>query len=316
MKKLSLALLLFLFAKPLSAQQGETLLNGFSLVAPFKAAAGTDHNFLIDRPTENSDPAAAPGLSPKRVNDSIMLLTLPKIAYQNDSRRHQFVATWVPEFELFHHNTDQDAINQQALGSFAYSLKRNLQFSLGDTYTASSDPSRVLSNVFVLLPRSRFHENDFRGTIDYQPNQVTSIGIRYDQSYTRFGEAEPLQVRMLDSSIHGYSLLVSRMLAPNKRIRATYSYFKVARLNRGIGDDVDVDTSRRLGRPMHSASLEYRWGVNPNTLLGLSGGLIRLDTGLNYTVRSSIDRRLGNFWIGGGYSRSLSFQTRAHCAAP
>src|SRR5438105_4430769 len=132
MKKLSLALLLFLFAKPLSAQQGETLLNGFSFVAPFKAAAGTDHNFLVDRPAASSDPAA-PDLTPKRVNDSIMLLTLPKIAYQNDSRRHQFVATWVPEFELFHHNTDQDAINQQALGSFAYSLKRNLQLCLGDT---------------------------------------------------------------------------------------------------------------------------------------------------------------------------------------
>jgi hypothetical protein len=35
-----------------------------------------------------------------------------------------------------------------------------------------------------------------------------------------------------------------------------------------------------------------------------------LNTGLNYTFRASIDKRIATyFWIGGGYSRSLSFQT-------
>src|SRR5262249_8864788 len=58
-----------------------------------------------------------------------------------------------------------------------------------------------------------------------------------------------------------------------------------------------------------SGNLEYRIGLNPSTIVSLSGGVIALDTGLNYTFHINVDKRLGTyFWLGAGYSRSLAVQ--------
>jgi hypothetical protein len=318
MKKLLLAVCLFSLSVPLLAQQGQTGVNGFSFIAPMQISAGTDNNFLVDRTNPNerlfvlslspSIQPGAPDIRPKQLDDQLLMLTMPKIAYQNDSKRHEFTATWVPEFELFRHNTDQNSMNQQAVAGFTYFLARNMSFSVGDTYKTSKDPARALSNVFLLLPRSRYRENDVRGRFEFQPNAVTSVGLRYDYSHTNFGQTDPFQARILDSISNSYSLVVTRMLHPNHRVRGTYTVFKVTPINRARKNDDAVDTHRAFENPIHSGVLEYRVGLNPSTILEVSGGLIKLDTGFNYTFRGNRDKRLGDFWISGGYARTLSFQ--------
>jgi len=322
MKKLLLVVLLFSMSIPSVAQQGTVGLNGLKFVAPLQFAIGTDNNFLVDRTDPNQkllvlslSPSVQPGapdIRPKILDDKFLMLTLPRIAYQNDSRRHEFTITWVPEFEVYKQNPDQNSMNQEATAAFGYSITRNLQIAAADNFVTSKDPARALSNVFLLLPRSRYFENSIHGAIDYQPNQVTNIGIKYDNSYSKFGQGDPFQVRLLDSISSGYSLVFTRMLRPKHRIKATYSFFKVKPINEQEEFDAGVDNDDRdFVHPINSGSVEYRWSMNPNTVVEFSGGAIKLDTGLNYIFRGNFHRRIANFWVGAGYTRSLAFQAGA-----
>src|ERR1051326_4480855 len=127
MKKLLLTTCL-LFPVWAFAQQGQSGVNGLSFIAPMKLSAGNDDNFLVDRTNPNerllvlslppSVQTAAPDIRPKMLHDNVLTLTMPKIGFQNDSKRHEFLASWEPEFEVYQHNSDQNALNHQLTGTF------------------------------------------------------------------------------------------------------------------------------------------------------------------------------------------------------
>src|SRR5437016_2990180 len=198
MKKLALVLGLFSFSVPLFAQQGTVGISGFSFVAPLKASAGTDNNFLVDRTPPNerlfdlslppSVQRLAPGTFPKRLDDNAMTITLPKIAFQNYSRRHELVMTYVPELEMFRTNKDQNTWNHDAILTFTYHISRNIQVAAGDSYVTSRDASRSLENVFLLLPRSQYVQNGIRGEVNVQTSGVTGFQVRYDTTRSTSGQ--------------------------------------------------------------------------------------------------------------------------------
>jgi hypothetical protein len=242
------------------------------------------------------------------LDDEFFMLTLPKVAYLNESRRHELAATWVPEFEVYMHNGDQNAMNQQATIGFSYFLSRNMQISVGDAYRASHDPARTLQNVFLLLPRGPYKENAIRASFDIQPNAVTSFGVRFDTNYTKFGQTDPFQARILDSQAMGYTFSGTRMISRNTRLRGTYSIFKMEPINRERVNDDAVDADHPFGRTSHGFNLEYKAGLGPGTIVAASGGVVSLPDGLNYTFQGIIDKRLAvYYWIGASYSRSLSY---------
>jgi len=321
MKKILLITCLFLPALAY-AQQGQTGVNGLSFIAPLQLAGGGDNGFLVDRTNPNerllvlslppSLQTAAPNILPQRLSDNVFTVRLPKAAFVNDSRRHEFTATYVPEFEVFRKNGDQNTMNQQATGLFRYFFARNAEFSVSDVYRSSHDPARTLENVFLLLPRSPYSENAVRASFDFQPNRVTSFGVQYDYTRTNFGQTDPFQVRILDSASAGYSFMATRMLSRTQRLRFTYSLFKITAINPHSKFEDQVDTNYSFEQPMHGGLVEYRASPTPGTVVELAAGLIKMNTGLNYTFRVGIDKRVGSYyWIGGGYSRSLSFQTAA-----
>jgi hypothetical protein len=236
---------------------------------------------------------------------------MPKIAYVNDSRRHEFVATWLPEFEVFAGNSDQNAFNQQALANFNYYVTRNLQVWFGDKFQTSKDPARTMNNVFVLLPRGDYRENSFEGAIEFQPTRITNVSISYDTAYTKFGQPDPFQTHLLNSWSSGYSVSLSRLLGRTQRLSARYSLYTVRRVNRQAKFDETVDTHLPFERPMHSLTLQYRVRPNPSTVLGFSGGGIKSDFGVDYTFSGTVNRRLGDFWVGGTYLRGLALQARS-----
>src|SRR5215831_16795187 len=137
MKKLILVVYLSLFSVPLLAQQAKTGIDGLHFLAPMQLAGGRDYNFLVDRTNANEKlfllslpPSVQTGttdIRPQTLDDTVLYARMPKIAYLNDSRRHEFLATWTPEFEVFAGNLDQNAFNQQAFASFNYFLRRNIQ---------------------------------------------------------------------------------------------------------------------------------------------------------------------------------------------
>jgi hypothetical protein len=319
MKKL-LLLVCLLCPAAAFAQQAQTGVNGFSFIAPLQVESGVDHNFLVDRTDPNerllvlslppSVQGAAPNIKPQKLTDNVLTLTAPKMAFQNDGKRHEFLATWAPELELFEHNSDQRALNQRAVGTFTYFFARNIEASVGDSYISSHDPARTLENVFLLLPRSEYTENDIRASVEYQPNALTNFGVRYDNSHTNFGQTDPFQSHILDSISQGYSFMGTRMLSRTQRLRFTYSIFKITPINPHSKGEDQVDTNYAFERPIHSGILEYRLGLNPTTVLNFTAGLVKMPTGVNYTFGINGDKRVGTyFWVGGGYSRALAFQT-------
>src|SRR5206468_3835322 len=136
MKRLLLVVSLLSLSAQLWAQQGATGVNGLEFAAPMQIAIGNDSNFLVDRTNPNeklfvlslspSIQPGAPDIKPQLVNDQFLLLRLPKLAFRDQGRRHEFVASWLPEFEIYKTNHDQNALNQQAFGSFNYYLRRNI----------------------------------------------------------------------------------------------------------------------------------------------------------------------------------------------
>jgi hypothetical protein len=300
MKKLLLIVYLFSLTVPGLAQQGATGVDGLEFIAPLEIGIGKDNGFLVDR----SEQLGVPDTHPQVLDDTVLTLTMPKIGYQNTSRRHEFVMTWLPEFEIFKHNGDQNSFNQQALASFNYYLKRNLQVWVAESYKTSKDPARSLSNVFLLLPRSRYRENAVHASLEFQPSARTNLAVQFDNGYSSFGHLDPFK---MDSRSSGYSISLTRLLRRHDRIRATYSLFKITPINLR---DIDVDgllKTQPTKRPINTLTLQYKMGLNPTTVLEFSGGLINLDTGTNYTFQANFGKRFGELWAGGGYSRTLAF---------
>src|SRR5215475_12593138 len=115
MKRLLLVLCLLSPSIPLLAQQGET--GGLQFIAPMQIGVGSDSNFLVNR----TDPTApVPNIRPVLLDDKFFQVTFPKLGYLDDSRRHELTATWLPEVEMYLHNSDQNAFDQQATVDFRY----------------------------------------------------------------------------------------------------------------------------------------------------------------------------------------------------
>ncbi len=317
MRKLVLVVCLLTAVTPLRAQQGSAGVDGLSFVAPMQVGVGYDNNFIVDRTNLNeklfilslppSVHPGAPDVRPKPLDDQVLTFSPPKLAFQNDGRRHELILSYVPEAELFRTNRDQNAWNHEASVNFMYDFSRRIQVSAGDTYRSSKDPARTLQNVFLLLPRSRFQDNSARAAVDFQTSAVTGFRLRYDNTRSTFGQTDPFQARILDNTGRGLSFAVTRMLAPNHRVRLTYSYFKVAPINRTRTNDDAVDVPRAFERPLRGVTLEYRVRRNPSTIFEFTGGATVIDTGLNYVFQATADKRYGGFWFGGGFSRTLSF---------
>jgi hypothetical protein len=316
--KNTVRILIFLIsATPLFAQQGKTGYSGFSFVSPAEVSTGVDHNFLVDRtPADQkllvlSLPAsvllAAPDLRPLRLDDTVYLLKAPTLAYVSDGARRRFDATYQPEFEVFKHNSDQNSWNSNASVGYAHLLSRRWQFNVGDLYRSSNDPSRTLQNPLLLLPRSRYQENDFWSSLSFEQSQRTSYTVTFGHTLTTFGENDPLQRRILDTISKSLTVAFSRMLSRNRRLRLFYSVFSLTPWNRQKLKDDRVDNNFvAFKQPAQSVNGEYRFALNPATVLEFSGGGIRTTGGTDMVFGVFVDRRWGDLWVGGGYSRSLS----------
>jgi len=311
-------LVLFLLLLPgfLYAQQGATGIEGVSLVAPLKVSGGSDNNFLVDRtqPAERlfllslppSVQLLAPAAIPQRVKDDVMVLTVPKLAFQNYGPRHELTITYVPEFEMFRQNSDLNSWNHDAGIAFGYHLSRRVKVSAGDSFITSSDPATTLQNVFLLLPRSNYRANAFRAGVDFQTSGTTAFEVRYDKTRATYGQkTDPFQTNNLDSIGQGVTFGMTHMLSRTQRLRARVSFYRFQPIDQ---DDSPDRVIRRYDVPLTRAvDLQYRLRVNPTTYMNLSGGATATARGLTYTLAAGADRRIGSLWVGGGFARYLAF---------
>lgn len=301
MKKLALVLCLLSLAAPLRAQQGQAGFGELQFTSPLRLAVGTDNNFLVPFSAEPR---------PRSVDDRVFMVSLPTVSFLSDSRRRLFAVNYQPEFEIFFRNHDQNSWSNKADASFAYAITRRTQIYVADEYQSSKDPSRSLQNVFLLLPRSQFRQNQFGTSLEYEHSPVTTFSLRFHNSILSFGQTEPFQTRALDSTTTGGSFTVTRMLRPNHRLRGMFSVFKATFFNRQAMADEQVDQEPpEVSYPVQTANLEYRFTINRKTVLEFSGGLAHRSNGSSYVFGAFADRRFGEVWVGGGYSRTIGLYT-------
>src|ERR1051326_8647480 len=175
---------------------------------------------------------------------------------------------------------------------------------MGDAYRMSKDPARTLQNVFLLLPRSLYHENDFRGEVDFQTSAVTGFQARYDMTRSTFGQPpDPFQTERFDFNAKGLSLTMTKLLNRNQRLRTKFSIYKFDEILR----TGEVDTASGFGPIARAVEVQYRLHPNSSPYMNFSGGPSQINTGLTYLLSASADKRFGYTWLGGGFSRSLSF---------
>jgi len=316
MKTLVLVLFLLWPLACLYAQQATVGIPGFSVVAPLKVATGTDGNFLVDRtpPAERlfllslppSVQLLAPAANPQRLKDGVIMLTVPKLAFQNYGPRHELTITYVPEIEMFRQNSDLNTWNHDAAFTFGYHVSRRIKVSVGDSFMTSNDPATALQNVFLLLPRSQYRENGFRGVVDFQASGTTAFELRYDRTRATYGQkTDPFQTHNLDAIGQGVSFGMTRMFSHTQRLRVRASLYRFEPINRAQDEDRVI---RRYNVPLTRAlELQYRIRVNPSTYINFSGGATAAARGLTYTVGAGADRRFRSLWVGGGFSRYLAF---------
>jgi hypothetical protein len=319
-RQIAIALFVFLLAAPLNAQQGRSSYGDLQLTTPLRIAVSSDNNFLVDRTSPNErlfllslPPNVLPfstETQPRRLADQVVTLTLPTLSLLNDSPRRLFSLSYQPEFEVYVRSRDQSSWNNKAEVDFAYGLTRRLQVYVADQYQSSKDPSRTLQNVYLLLPKSQFRQNALTASVDYVYSPVTQFSVRYDNTILTFGQTDPFQTQIVDSMTNGGSFSVTRRLRPNHRIRATYSMFTTKFLNsESVADErVDQDPPG-FSYPVQGGNLEYRFSMNPRTVMQVSGGIMQTNDGPTYMLGALGDRRFGEIWVGGGYNRTLSFLT-------
>ena len=168
MKKLLSVLSLTVLASPLFGQQAVFRPGGFSFITPLQISVTQDNNFLIDR-TDPSQrlfllslpPSVLLGseTGPIKASDQVLTLDMPTLAYQKGSRRYELVGSYMPEFEIFRQNSDQNSWNHAAMADFTYFPSRTTRFVITDTYNGAEDAARVLRNPFLFLPRNAFRQN-------------------------------------------------------------------------------------------------------------------------------------------------------------
>src|SRR5262245_11233107 len=143
MKKFLSVLFLIALTRPLFGQQAVYRPGHFSFVTPLQISVTQDNNFLLDRtdPTQRAFLLSLPpsvllgqATGPIKASDQVLTLDMPTLAYQRGSRRFELVGSYMPEFEIFRQNSDQNAWNHQALADFAYFPSRQTRISISDTY--------------------------------------------------------------------------------------------------------------------------------------------------------------------------------------
>ena len=306
-------------ASPLFGQQAVFRPGGFSFITPLQISVTQDSNFLIDR----SDPrqrlfllSLPPSVllgtetGPIKASDQVMTLAMPTLAFEKGARRYELVGSYMPEFEVFRQNSDQNAWNHEAMADFRYFPTRTTRFVLTDTYHGAQDPSRVLRNPFLFLPRNAFRQNAVRAGFEVAASPLTVFDVDYDNVITTYGQSDPFQTRILDTISHGFTFSGKRMLSRKQRVMASYSVFKLLPINHQRSNDDAVDTKREFEHPIHAFKGQYRYSFSASSVLELSGGVSYMDNSTNYLARVDGYRRFGAFWFGGGFGRELSLLAR------
>lgn len=255
--------------------------NGFFLTTPLSLSNGYDDGFIA-------------GSTPR--NDDITLLTSPTFEWMRSTHRADFLVNYLAEFEMFSHNPGLDAWNHQAAMRYLYRINARWNFDAGDLFYSTNDSSRQLGNSLLLLPRGRFLQNASYAGLGYRVNQLTKITFRFDNVATNTDLPGSLAGR-LDGVTSAGTVTVDRILTSHHKLSGSYSFLHSHPLNPQVSG---------TGTNVHLLNLEYTYEINPGLIVLLAGGTAQGHES-SFIGVATVQKKVKEMWIAGGYQRYLSF---------
>jgi hypothetical protein len=256
-------------------------LNGFFLTSPLSLSSGYDDHY-----TTNS----------QVLSDNVSLLTSPTFSWLNNTHQTMFSVDYQAEFEMFERYQNLDAWNHVANLHFRHQISSRLTVDGADSFLSTMDPTRVLVNSLLLLPRGRYVENSFYTRLAYRLDHRTVFSVRFDSAYATMELPAALAGRLNRDGFAG-TATVDRTINRHHALSGSYAYLYVHPLQAGPW---------ATGTGVQDVDLAYVYTVNPGLTLRASGGLTRANQS-SFTGAAAVDKKLGALWLSGGYQRYLAF---------
>jgi hypothetical protein len=275
-------LLLVLGLLPLAIPAlAQNRLNGFFLTSPLGLSSGYDGHFATGSQT---------------LSDDVSIVTSPTFSWLDNTHQSMFSVDYQSEFELFERHENLDAWNHAANLHFRHQITSRLSIDGADSFLSTMDPTRVLVNSLLLLPRGRYVENSFYTRLAYRLDHRTVFSARFDSAYTTMQLPEALAGRLNRVGFAG-TATVDRTINRHHALSGSYAYLYVHPLQTGPS---------AIGTGVQNVDLAYVYTVNPGLTLRASGGITRANQS-SFTGAAAVDKKFGDLWLSGGYQRYLAF---------
>jgi sulfur relay (sulfurtransferase) DsrF/TusC family protein len=256
-------------------------LNGFYLTSPMSLSSGYDDHFATGS---------------QALSDNVSLVTSPTFSWLENTHQTMLSLDYQSEFEIFDRYQNLDAWNHAANLHFRHQITSRLSLDAADAFLSTMDPTRVLVNSLLLLPRGRYVENAFYARLAYRLDHRTVFSVRFDNAYTTMELPEALAGRLNRVGFAG-TATVDRTINRHHALSGSYAYLYVHPLQTGPS---------AIGTGVQNVNLAYVYTVNPGLTLRASGGITRADQS-SFTGAAAVDKKVGGVWLSGGYQRYLAF---------
>ncbi len=255
-------------------------LNGFYLTSPLGLSSGYDSGFVTGS---------------QSLGDTVFLVTSPTFSWVDTTHKTMFSVDYQSEFEIFSRYGNLDAWNHAANLHYRYQITPRLSLDAANSFLSTMDPTRVLVNSLLLLPRGRYVENAFYARLAYRLDHRTVLSARFDNALTTMELPAELAGRLNRVGFAG-TATVDRTISRHHALSGSYAYLYVHPLQTGPS---------AIGTGVQNLDLSYVYTVNPGLTLRASGGITRANQS-SFTGAIAVDKKVGGVWLSGGYQRYLA----------
>jgi hypothetical protein len=276
-RRLRPALLGVLFAfgaAPLTAQQG-----GAYFTSPMQLGVTRESKFIVD------------GVA---LDDNVLLFLPPTLSLLRVNPRGEVSLSYQPEIQAFEEHSELTALNHAAEFVFARRLDPRWTISAGDTFIATSDPSRRVVDSVLLLPRDRLTQNTFYLDLSRRFGGGTILSLRGDNTITSLAAPITSVTQIADQVATAGTASLGQRFARRHMLTISYSFVD-SRPLRDLPPREEPTTGLLIltSEPLqaHSGALSYVY-EGEAMALRLVGGLTH-GRDLTYTGSAQLDQRLG-----------------------
>jgi len=243
----------------------------------------------------------------RRFHDGVLLLTAPEFAFRSAAPQTDFFLGYKPELQLFKRYDDLNTLDHAARFRLTHRATPRFRLDIQDSFLQTEDPTRMLSDSILLLPRSQFGANTFNATVDYELSPRTRISPAFLNTVSKLLLPDVQETDLFTGRFEQMGtaamLTISHMLARQHQIAGSYSYFVIQDLKQGIHFPFGWAAG---SQSTHGVSVGYQYGFEPYGIsLEVSAGAL-LSSATTYRVAARFEKRWPSFVFAAGYSRELA----------